>query len=284
MFWRQRLLRSICDDDLSREELSRDRTQFIPNRWRLSGDSSYVLLLYQNCILIQLVPPITKPTEAHQPRPTRAGREDVDQTLEGDGAQSTPMSGYYPNGFYPQDTKTVISFVRGDPSNPFNWSKVFEDSCDPPLKFANGVLQRKKSFVVIIGIVTVINSTLASALPSGAVQSLASHFGITSQEQLVLPISIYLVGYILGPLVFGPLSETYGRRFILIATFCFYTVFTLACALAPNWPALLVFRFFAGVNAACPVSVIGGLYADIFSDPVTRGRAMALFMAVCSLT
>lgn len=68
----------------------------------------------------------------------------------------------------------------------------------------------------------------------------------------------------------------------MTATFCLFTIFTLACAVAPNWPSLLVFRLFAGVFAACPVSVVGGLYADIFSDPVTRGRAMAMFMAVCS--
>ena len=68
----------------------------------------------------------------------------------------------------------------------------------------------------------------------------------------------------------------------MTATFCLYTTFTLACAVAPNWPALLVFRLLVGVNAACPVSVVGGLYADIFSDPVTRGRAMAMFMAVRS--
>jgi len=128
----------------------------------------------------------------------------------------------------------------------------------------------------------VINSTLGSALPSGAIPFIALYFNITDEQQLVLPISMYLVGYVLGPLLFGPLSETYGRKKIMTATFCSYTVLTMACALAPNWPALLVFRLLVGINAACPVSVVGGLYADIFSDPVTRGRAMAMFMAVCS--
>ena len=66
----------------------------------------------------------------------------------------------------------------------------------------------------------------------------------------------------------------------MTVTFCFYTVFTLACAVAPTWPSLLVFRLIVGISAACPVSVVGGLYADIFSDPVKRGRAMAMFMAV----
>jgi len=143
-------------------------------------------------------------------------------------------------------------------------------------------VQRKKSLVVFIGIVTVINSTLGSALPSGAIPYLALYFNITNEQELVLPISMYLVGYVLGPLLFGPLSETYGRKKIMTATFCSFTIFTMACALAPNWPALLVFRLFVGISAACPVSVVGGLYADIFSDPVTRGRAMTMYMSVCS--
>ncbi len=49
--------------------------------------------------------------------------------------------------------------------------------------------------------------------------------------------------------------------------------------MAPNWPALLVFRLFVGINASSAISVTGGLYADMYDDPVTRGRAMALFMA-----
>ena len=124
-----------------------------------------------------------------------------------------------------------------------------------------------------------INSTLGSALPSGVTSNLAKYFDIQSQEQLVLPISLYLVGYVLGPVLFGPLSESYGRRIIIISTFTLYILFTLACAVAPDWPALLVFRVVVGINASSAISVAGGVYADIYDDPVTRGRAMAVFMA-----
>lgn len=94
---------------------------------------------------------------------------------------------------------------------------------------------------------------------------------------------MYLVGYIVGPVVFGPLSESYGRKGIMIATFFGFTVFTMACALAPNYPALLIFRILTGINASSPIAVTGGMYADVYNDPVTRGRAMATFMGVSSL-
>ncbi len=65
----------------------------------------------------------------------------------------------------------------------------------------------------------------------------------------------------------------------MLYTFIIYTAFTLGCALAPNWPVFLVFRLVCGVMASAPIAVVGGLYADIYHDPRTRGRAMAYFMA-----
>ncbi|MCJ1358999.1 MAG: hypothetical protein MMC33_008999 [Icmadophila ericetorum] len=160
--------------------------------------------------------------------------------------------------------KEILSFEPGDPDNPHNWSNS------------------RKSWIVFIGILGVLNSTFNSALPSGATEPLNKYFHVTNQQQIVLPISLYLVGYILGPLFFGPLSETYGRRIILIISFALFTIFALACAVAPNWPSFLLFRFILGTNAASAVTVTGGLYADVYSSPISRGRAMALFMtATC---
>lgn len=56
-------------------------------------------------------------------------------------------------------------------------------------------------------------------------------------------------------------------------------IFTMACAVAPNWPALLIFRLFTGVFASAPIPAVTGVLADMYGDPLTRGRAMAWFMA-----
>lgn len=134
-----------------------------------------------------------------------------------------------------------------------------------------------------MGSLAVLNSTLGSALPSGAIDFIGPYFHVTNEEQLVLPISLYLVGYVLGPIFFGPLSETYGRRIIMVSSFIVFTLFTVACALAPNWPVFLLFRLLCGVNASSAIAVVGGLFADVFNDPSTRGRAMAIFMTVSTL-
>ena len=126
----------------------------------------------------------------------------------------------------------------------------------------------------------VINSTLGSSLPSGASAYLASYFNVSNQQQLILPNSVYLIGYVFGPPVASPLSERHGRRVVLLLSFTGFTIFTMACALAKSWTTLLIFRFLTGAFASGPITVVGGMYADIYHDPVYRGRAVAVLLGV----
>lgn len=70
----------------------------------------------------------------------------------------------------------------------------------------------------------------------------------------------------------------------MIWTFIGYTIFSLACAVAPNFATIVIFRLFSGIFAFSPTVVVGGMHVDIFSDPKTRGRSMAGFMAARYLT
>ncbi|KXJ85609.1 major facilitator superfamily domain-containing protein [Microdochium bolleyi] len=164
----------------------------------------------------------------------------------------------------PSTASEIVAFTLDDPDDPFNWSA------------------RKKLFVVLVGIIAVLNSVFDSSLPSGAIDFITEEFGVTDPVQHALPISIYLVGYILGPLFFSPLSETYGRRIIMVPSFGLFTVFTLGCALAKDWPSFLVFRLICGINASSAIAITSGIYADIYADPVVRGRAIALFISATS--
>lgn len=136
-------------------------------------------------------------------------------------------------------------------------------------------------FILCSGMMQVMNSTIGSSLPSGAIQYIAKYFDVNDEEKLVLPISLFLVGYVLGPLLYGPLSEQYGRRWPLLIGYILFCFFSLGCALAPSFPALLVFRLLNGMAAAAPIAIITGVYADINDDPIQRGRTMAWFMSVC---
>ena len=97
-----------------------------------------------------------------------------------------------------------------------------------------------------------------------------------------LPTAVFLVGYILGSMGFSTMSETIGRKPVLLGTFTVFVLGTVACALTPNWPFFLAVRLICGLAAAAPQTVVGGLYADMFFDERTRGRAMVSYMSVCS--
>ena len=129
-----------------------------------------------------------------------------------------------------------------------------------------------------VSIVCVMNSTVSSGLASNSAPFLSDEFGITSNAVSILPTSLFLLGYVIGPVVFGPMSEQYGRKLVSVCAFVFFAVWTMASALAPNMASLVIFRFLCGIGAACPIVVVGGTCADIFKSPVSRGRAMAVFM------
>lgn len=95
---------------------------------------------------------------------------------------------------------------------------------------------------------------------------------------MVLPTSLYMAGFAIGPVIFGPMSEYFGRKSVLLSTFTMYLIFTMACALAPNFPALLIFRFLCGLGGSAPNAVLGGLYSDIYDNPHQRGVVMGWFM------
>ncbi|MDH2429535.1 MFS transporter [Sphaerisporangium sp. TRM90804] len=79
-----------------------------------------------------------------------------------------------------------------------------------------------------------------------------------SAVQVGLTATVYLIGQVAGALVFGRLSDRFGRRRLFILTLALYLVANGITAFSPNLAFLLVFRFFAGAG-------IGGEYAAIHS-------------------
>ena len=141
-------------------------------------------------------------------------------------------------------------------------------------------LQKKKIYNAVVGLIVVLNSGISASLPSNAIPTIMQDMGQSGNGQKILPTAIFLIGYCVGPLLWSPLSETIGRRPILVWTFSVFVLGTLGCALAPNWTTLLIFRLICGTMAAAPQTVSGGVYADMFSNMKSRGRAMALYMSV----
>lgn len=132
--------------------------------------------------------------------------------------------------------------------------------------------------MTLSAVLLVMNATFASSSPSGCFPSIAEHFGV-SMEAAGLTITLFLLGYCAGPLIFAPLSEFYGRRWIFYITFSLYLIFNFLCAFAPNFGSLLVGRFLTGTFVSAPLSNGPGVLADLW-DPLERGNAMAGFAAM----
>lgn len=89
-------------------------------------------------------------------------------------------------------------------------------------------------------------------------------------------ISPSIQGGLLGPIFWGPGSEVVGRRPVFIVTLSLYVMFHLGQALAHNMETLLVTRFLSGFFACAPLTMGGGLIADIW-DSEGRGPATSVF-------
>ncbi|KAH8930758.1 MFS general substrate transporter [Atractiella rhizophila] len=144
-----------------------------------------------------------------------------------------------------------------DPENPLNWSR--------PRRWA----------ITMIGGLATLNVTFASSAPSSNTPSVMEYFGF-SQEVAILLVSLFVAGYIGGPLIWGPGSELFGRRLCFLAAFIPYSLFALGAGLSKNTASILIFRFLGGVWGSCPLTVAGGLTADIW-DAKTRGVALSVF-------
>lgn len=107
-------------------------------------------------------------------------------------------------------------------------------------------------------------------------QELAADFNVTNSTIATFTVTIYILGFALGPLLLAPLSELYGRRIIYHFCSIFYFAFTLGCALSKNVAMFLVFRLICGCVASGPMSVGAGTVADVTLQE-ERGKAMALF-------
>ncbi|KZL80770.1 major facilitator superfamily transporter [Colletotrichum incanum] len=112
---------------------------------------------------------------------------------------------------------------------------------------------------------------------SGGVAEVIRDFGV-STEIGILGVSLFVVGFAVGPLMWAPLSELYGRQYLFIATYIALTAFNAGAAGAQNIETLIILRFFAGTFGASPMTNAGGVIADMFNAN-ERGLATAIFAA-----
>lgn len=98
-------------------------------------------------------------------------------------------------------------------------------------------------------------SPMSSTMIIPALETVDQTFDIGNGQEKMMIMSIFMLGYAVGPFFLGPLSETYGRVKVMQGSNFFYFIFNCACALSQNKTQLLLFRFLSGMGGAAPQAV-----------------------------
>lgn len=111
----------------------------------------------------------------------------------------------------------------------------------------------RKWAIVLVGSLCSLSVTCASALYTSTYTQMEKDYHI-GREAATTGLTTFVSGLGLGPMFLAPLSEFYGRRVIFLCSFGMYFIWQIACAVAPNLGAMLVFRFFDGLVSDDPGS------------------------------
>lgn len=106
----------------------------------------------------------------------------------------------------------------------------------------------------------------------------------TSQANVQLSFSSFVVAFGLTQVIYGPLSDRYGRRRLLVFGFALAGAGSIAAAMAPSLVALTFARFLQGAGAGAGMVLGRALVQDFFSGS-DRARVMAyvgMAMGLCA--
>ena len=103
-----------------------------------------------------------------------------------------------------------------------------------------------------------------------------------STAQVQLTISAYLIGFAVGQILYGPVSDRHGRKPVLLAAVALYCVASLACALSTSIEMLIVSRFVQALGGSGGIVLARAIVRDLYSG-ARAGRELSLISSVMAL-
>lgn len=130
------------------------------------------------------------------------------------------------------------------------------------------------------GIFDGMDSTLMSVAMPSAIGELTG----STEKAVIGPIasyvtSIFLIGWMLGGILFGVIGDKLGRVRSMIFSILLYALFTGLAGLAQNWPQLAVCRFLTGLGIGGELVSISTFLAEVWP---ARSRAVAIGVLITS--
>ena len=134
--------------------------------------------------------------------------------------------------------------------------------------------------VVVLGLLAML-MPLSIDMYLPAMPQIASEFGV-SAGSVQMTLSIYIFGFALGQLIYGPLADSFGRKPVIALGTLTFALAAAACALAQTIDQLIVMRFLHGLSAAAASVVINALMRDSYSKE-EFSRMMSFVMLITTI-
>lgn len=145
-----------------------------------------------------------------------------------------------------------------DPENPHNWPK-----------------HRRWTSTILIAMFAFI-APMASTMVAPALDTIADEFDVQSDTEKFLVMSIFLLAFTIGPFVWGPMSEVFGRVRVMQCANLIFLLFNSVCGFAKTKQQMMAFRFLSGIGGSAPQAIGGGILSDCFRAG-DRGAATAIY-------
>jgi MFS family permease len=157
----------------------------------------------------------------------------------------------------------------GSDEDPYLVDWLPDDVKDP-----YGISKGIKWWITVIMSFGTLAISLSSSVFSSALPQIQADFHV-SAELSIASVSLFVLGFAIGPMVFAPMAELYGRQIVYALTFFSSTLFGGASIASTNIQTLLVLRFFAGTFGSSAIVNSAGVISDIF---VTEERGLAVMV------
>lgn len=134
-------------------------------------------------------------------------------------------------------------------------------------------------------IFALLNSCIELEISAPSFPEIMKYFSV-SENMVGMTITYNLVGFCLASILYGPLSEYYGRRKIMVIGNGILMVGAVGCVIAPSIEFLLASRFIQGFGAATSAVVVSAIIADVYNhNKATNlyGIMNAIFTSIMSM-
>lgn len=139
-------------------------------------------------------------------------------------------------------------------------------------------LKSRRGLLVILAVLSAL-APAALHMPVPSLPLLARVFD-RSAAATELVLTLFLAGIAAGQIIYGPLSDRFGRRPVLLAGLVLYVAGSAACGFAPSLPVLLCGRVFEALGACAGIVLGRAIIRDLYDRDHATSAIAVVTMAM----